>query len=138
MSDVREAARAWLAQDPDPETREELTGILTAADAGDASALAELQDRFGTRLAFGTAGLRGELGAGSNRMNRVLVAQAAAGLAAYLTATATDGRTPRVVVGYDVSHRHNVPLLLIHLIQLFTHRLLLPNPTGHHRQHHRS
>ncbi|WDG18921.1 phospho-sugar mutase [Microbacterium sp. Clip185] len=101
MNDSLEAARAWLAQDPDPETREELTGILTAADAGDASALAALQDRFGTRLAFGTAGLRGELGAGSNRMNRVLVAQAAAGLAAYLMNTATDGRTPRVVVGYD-------------------------------------
>ncbi len=96
-----EAARAWLAQDPDPETREELTDLLAAADAGDASALADLDDRFGTRLAFGTAGLRGELGAGSNRMNRVLVAQAAAGLAAYLSANAPAGHTPRVVVGYD-------------------------------------
>jgi phosphomannomutase len=100
VSDVVGTARAWLAQDPDPETREELTGILAMADEGDASAVAELQDRFGARLAFGTAGLRGELGAGSNRMNRVLVAQAAAGLAAYLAATVT-GRTPRVVVGYD-------------------------------------
>jgi phosphomannomutase len=100
VSDIVGTARAWLAQDPDPETREELTGILAMADEGDASAMADLQDRFGARLAFGTAGLRGELGAGSNRMNRVLVAQAAAGLAAYLAATVT-GRTPRVVVGYD-------------------------------------
>jgi phosphomannomutase len=100
VSDIVGTARAWLAQDPDPDTREELTGILAMADEGDASAMAELQDRFGARLAFGTAGLRGELGAGSNRMNRVLVAQAAAGLAAYLAATVT-GRTPRVVVGYD-------------------------------------
>ncbi|GAB3146771.1 phospho-sugar mutase [Microbacterium neimengense] len=101
MSEVLEAARAWLAQDPDPQTREELTDLLNAADAGGASALGELQDRFGARLAFGTAGLRGELGAGSNRMNRVLVAQAAAGLAAYLAANAAEGHTPRVVVGYD-------------------------------------
>ncbi|UIN29896.1 phospho-sugar mutase [Microbacterium binotii] len=101
MSDAVEAARAWLAQDPDPETREELTDLLARADAGDASALADLDDRFGTRLAFGTAGLRGELGAGSNRMNRVLVAQAAAGLAAYLSANTAEGHTPRVVVGYD-------------------------------------
>lgn len=93
-------ARAWLRQDPDHETRDELAGIITRAAAGDDAALADLDDRFGTRLAFGTAGLRGELGAGSNRMNRVLVAQAAAGFAAYLRERATDG-TPTVVIGYD-------------------------------------
>ena len=78
------AARAWLAQDPDSETRAELRALLDAVEAGDEAAAADLTDRFATRLAFGTAGLRGELGAGSNRMNRVLVAQAAAGLAAYV------------------------------------------------------
>lgn len=78
------AARAWLAQDPDGETRAELRALLDAVEAGDEAAAADLTDRFATRLAFGTAGLRGELGAGSNRMNRVLVAQAAAGLAAYV------------------------------------------------------
>lgn len=93
-------ARAWMRQDPDHETRDQLAGLITRAAAGDAAALAELDDRFGARLAFGTAGLRGELGAGSNRMNRVLVAQAAAGFAAYLREKSPGG-TPTVVIGYD-------------------------------------
>ncbi|WP_367730920.1 phospho-sugar mutase [Microbacterium sp. LMI1-1-1.1] len=79
-----DAARGWLAQDPDAVTRDELTALLERVEAGDAAAADDLADRFSTRLAFGTAGLRGTLGAGSNRMNRVLVAQAAAGFAAYL------------------------------------------------------
>ncbi|GAA2956555.1 phospho-sugar mutase [Microbacterium schleiferi] len=98
---VIDTARTWLEQDPDPVTREELGALLEAADAGDAGALDDLDDRFGTRLAFGTAGLRGALGAGSNRMNRVLVAQAAAGLAAYLRERAGTDASPRVVIGYD-------------------------------------
>lgn len=81
---VLQRAQAWLAQDPDGETRTELRALIEAAESGDAAAEAELADRFSTRLAFGTAGLRGALGAGTNRMNRVLVAQAAAGLAAYV------------------------------------------------------
>ncbi len=92
-------ARAWLRQDPDPETRDALAGIVTRAAGGDTDALADLDDRFGTRLAFGTAGLRGALGAGPNRMNRVLVTQAAAGFAAYLREK-TAG-TPSIVIGYD-------------------------------------
>jgi len=94
-------ARAWLRQDPDPETRDELAGLITSAGSGDEAALADLADRFSTRLAFGTAGLRGELAAGSNRMNRVLVAQAAAGFAAYLSEKASGGTAPTVVIGYD-------------------------------------
>ncbi|MEV4775337.1 phospho-sugar mutase [Microbacterium sp. LWH12-1.2] len=93
-------ARAWLRQDPDHETRDELAALITRAAGGDDIAAADLDDRFSTRLAFGTAGLRGELGAGSNRMNRVLVAQAAAGFAAYLRDRAHGG-TPTVVIGYD-------------------------------------
>lgn len=101
MSEERLAqARAWMRQDPDHETRDELAGIITRAASGEEAALAELDDRFGARLAFGTAGLRGELGAGSNRMNRVLVTQAAAGFAAYLRERA-GGATPTVVIGYD-------------------------------------
>lgn len=98
MSELLAQARAWLRQDPDAETRDELAGLVTRAAAGEDAALRDLEDRFGARLAFGTAGLRGALGAGPNRMNRVLVAQAAAGFAAYLR-----GRTtrPTVVVGYD-------------------------------------
>ncbi|MBP3979020.1 phospho-sugar mutase [Microbacterium sp. BLY] len=101
MSEERLAqARAWLRQDPDPQTRDELAGIVTRAAAGDDAAAADLDDRFGSRLAFGTAGLRGALGAGSNRMNRLLVSQAAAGFAAYLRERA-GGATPTVVIGYD-------------------------------------
>ncbi len=100
MSDHVDAARAWIAQDPDPVTREELTALVARVEDGDAEAAADLDDRFSTRLAFGTAGLRGTLGAGPNRMNRVLVAQAAAGFAAYLSERA-GSQTPTVVVGYD-------------------------------------
>ncbi|WP_298874424.1 phospho-sugar mutase [uncultured Microbacterium sp.] len=100
MSDHVDAARAWIAQDPDPVTREELTALVARVEDGDAEAAADLEDRFSTRLAFGTAGLRGTLGAGPNRMNRVLVAQAAAGFAAYLSERA-GSETPTVVVGYD-------------------------------------
>ncbi|HKP05888.1 MAG TPA: phospho-sugar mutase, partial [Microbacterium sp.] len=83
-ADVLASAHAWLAQDPDGETRAELRALIEAAESGNPAALEDLEDRFSARLAFGTAGLRGALGAGSNRMNRVLVAQAAAGLAAYV------------------------------------------------------
>ena len=87
-------AKAWHAQDPDPETRAELAALIAAENEP------ELQSRFSARLAFGTAGLRGELGAGPNRMNRVLVAQAALGLAQYLLEHATDEQ-PSVVIGFD-------------------------------------
>ncbi|MEY4742995.1 MAG: hypothetical protein RIR34_334, partial [Actinomycetota bacterium] len=69
------AAEAWLQQDPDETTRTELQALI------EAGAEDELRARFGKRLQFGTAGLRGRLGAGLNRMNRVSVAQAALGIA---------------------------------------------------------
>ncbi len=97
---VVDVARAWLAQDPDEITRAELSDLIQRAETGDAGATADLHDRFDTRLAFGTAGLRGALGAGSNRMNRILVAQAAAGFAAYLRDT-SEAPAPSVVIGYD-------------------------------------
>ena len=96
--DVVEQARAWRNQDPDAETRAELDSLMTDAEAGNAGAIAELHSHFDTRLEFGTAGLRGELAAGPNRMNRVLVAQAAAGFAAYLL---DREKHPSVVIGYD-------------------------------------
>lgn len=94
-------AQDWLAQDPDPQTRAELADLI-AAENWD-----ELESRFGTRLQFGTAGLRGELGAGSARMNRVLVAQAAAGIANWLTIN-PDFPEPSVVIGYDGRHNSAV------------------------------
>jgi phosphomannomutase len=94
-------ATAWLAQDPDPETQAQLRALISAGRGGDDAALADLHSRFDERLAFGTAGLRGEIAAGSNRMNRVLVSQAAAGLAAYLLGRAGDAGEASVVIGYD-------------------------------------
>ena len=94
-------ASAWLAQDPDEETRAELGALIADATGGGEASIAELHDRFDTRLAFGTAGLRGAIAAGSNRMNRVLVSQAAAGIAAHLLEKADDGEIPSVVIGYD-------------------------------------
>jgi phosphomannomutase len=97
-TEILALAAAWRDQDPDDETHRELDALLVGANHGSAQALDQLRDRFGSRLDFGTAGLRGALGAGPNRMNRVLVVQAAAGLAAFLLAR---GRHPSVVIGYD-------------------------------------
>ncbi|MBC9733635.1 phospho-sugar mutase [Nocardioides marmotae] len=100
-----DAARAWIADDPDPRTREELEAVVALVEAGDAAATADLADRFAGTLEFGTAGLRGAIGAGPNRMNRVVVTRAAAGLAAYLRDT---GATGPVVIGYDARHDSDV------------------------------
>lgn len=92
-----EQARAWLAADPDPEMRAELQNLLAAAERGDASAIDELVDAFDGPLTFGTAGLRGPVGPGPHRMNQVVVARAAAGLARYLLAHGGGA----VVIGHD-------------------------------------
>ncbi|WP_330301023.1 phospho-sugar mutase [Streptomyces sp. NBC_00503] len=97
QDDLIARAQAWLAEDPDPETAAELAALI---EAGDTTALA---DRFSGMLQFGTAGLRGELGAGPMRMNRNVVIRAAAGLAAYLKAQGHDGGL--VVVGYDARYK---------------------------------
>jgi len=106
MSDLIERARAWAAEDPDPETRAELEELIVSVEAGGDTA--ELEDRFSALLEFGTAGLRGALGAGPNRMNRVVVIRAAAGLAAYLKETVGNGRAGRVVIGYDARRNSDV------------------------------
>ncbi|MGX1367828.1 phosphomannomutase [Streptomyces canus] len=95
--DLIARARTWLAEDPDPDTRDELAKLIEAGD------VTELTARFSGTLQFGTAGLRGELGAGPLRMNRAVVIRAAAGLAAYLKKHgSTDGL---VVIGYDARHK---------------------------------
>ncbi|MFJ6982185.1 MULTISPECIES: phospho-sugar mutase [unclassified Streptomyces] len=95
--DLLTRARTWLAEDPDPDTREELARLL------DTGAVEDIADRFAGTLQFGTAGLRGEVGAGPMRMNRAVVIRAAAGLAAYLRAQGRGGGL--VVIGYDARHK---------------------------------
>jgi len=103
-----ERARAWAREDPDPDTRAELERLLDlATDSPTGPAATELADRFAGTLEFGTAGLRGPLGAGSNRMNRVVVTRAAAGLAACLRRSGA-GSSDRVVIGYDARHGSEV------------------------------
>ncbi|MFE2350546.1 phospho-sugar mutase [Kitasatospora cineracea] len=107
-TDLLDRARAWLAEDPDPQTRAELTALLAAAEGPEAEAeeriaWSRLAERFAGRLQFGTAGLRGELGAGPMRMNRAVVIRAAAGLAAYVRKNPALGDL--VVIGYDARHK---------------------------------
>jgi phosphomannomutase len=101
VEDLFAAAQAWLDEDPDPDTQAELRGLLDAEDS------AGITDRFGARLAFGTAGIRGPLGAGPNRMNRAVVRRVTAGVAAVLGGAAgAEGRS--VVVGRDARHKSDV------------------------------
>ena len=114
---IHNAAKSWLAQDPDEATRGELESLLSRAgdlnasgeeiqdaDTSDrAEAWRELRDAFSSRLTFGTAGLRGRQAPGPNRMNRVVVGQAAAGFAQFLLARA-NGTTPTIIIGYDGRH----------------------------------
>ncbi|MBS2961768.1 phospho-sugar mutase [Actinocrinis puniceicyclus] len=131
MENLLARARAWLDEDPDPETREELRALIDACAAGDeaaADACGLLADQFSGTLQFGTAGLRGALGAGPNRMNRVVVSRAAAGLARYLRDNGhVDGA---VVVGYDA--RKNSDVFARDTAQVLSgaglHALLLPKP----------
>ncbi|WP_275724593.1 phospho-sugar mutase [Vibrio furnissii] len=85
----------WLAKDPDPRTREELQALI------DAQNLDELQERFKSRLEFGTAGLRGKVGCGPNRMNRLVIQETAAGLGEYLIKQVDNAKMRGVVIGYD-------------------------------------
>jgi phosphomannomutase len=102
MTDLKnliEQARNWINQDPDQETTSELESLINNSDEQG------LSDRFSQRIGFGTAGLRGLLGAGPNRMNRVLVAQAVAGISKYLKENFDD---PSVVIGFDARKNSDV------------------------------
>ncbi|MDH6017423.1 phospho-sugar mutase [Vibrio splendidus] len=88
-------AMNWLARDPDPRTREELQHLI------DEGMHDELEDRFTQRLEFGTAGLRGKVGCGPNRMNRLVIQETATGLGHYLIEHVANASMRGVVVGYD-------------------------------------
>ena len=120
---LRARVEAWIREDPDPGDRAELQVLLAACDQGGEpgrAALAELTDRFAGRLQFGTAGLRGQVGAGPNRMNRAVVRAATAALAGWLrerghgadradgTSQAAAAARMAVVIGCDARHRSAV------------------------------
>lgn len=85
----------WLTRDPDPETRAELQKLVEDKKEQ------EIEQRFAGRLEFGTAGLRGVLGAGPTRMNRLVVRETTLGLANYLLLTIHDTKQRGVVIGFD-------------------------------------
>jgi phosphomannomutase len=120
-------AGKWAAQDPDPATAAALSELTGLASSGVAAARQQLEDSFSGTLQFGTAGLRAALGPGPNRMNRVVVRRAAAGLAAFLKdavgaasqgVAASQGTRPRAVVGYDA--RHNSDVFALESAAIFT------------------
>jgi phosphomannomutase len=98
-ADFYPAVEAWIADDPDPGDRAELRALLERAVGDSGPAADELRDRFAGRLAFGTAGLRGVMGGGPNRMNRAVVRAATAAVAGWLRGTGP------VVLGGDARHR---------------------------------
>jgi phosphomannomutase len=90
-----------MSEDPSAETRAELAALLAKND--DASAK-ELKERFSGPLEFGTAGLRGVLGAGESRMNRAVVLRTSFGLGQALLTAFPDARERGVAIGFDGRH----------------------------------
>ncbi len=142
---LQEAADQWATHDPDPNTAAQLRAMIAAALADPL----ELADSFAGDLQFGTAGLRAAMGPGPNRMNKVVVRRAAAGVAAHLLALAQapaddvppadDAETssasqptyqPRAVVGFDA--RYNSAAFAQETAAIFTaagiETFLMPSP----------
>lgn len=128
--ELRERVQSWIGQDPDAGDRAELRALLNEDDGR------ELSARFGGRLAFGTAGLRGVMAAGPNRMNRLVVRQSAAGIARYLTEHVPGAASAGVVVIHDARHRSSrfsedcVEVLSGHGISVVHGAYPLPTPVG--------
>lgn len=95
---LRTLALEWADGDPDPVTREELVALASSADEG------LLTDLVASGLTFGTAGLRGRVGPGPNRMNRAVVIRATRGLVDHLLATDSTAAARGVVVAFDARH----------------------------------
>lgn len=112
MTNLLDRARAWIAADPDSSTRDELARIVDDASQSEdetkrAAALRDLNERFAGPLEFGTAGLRGIMGAGETRMNQAVIRRTTLGLAKYLETNARPEALEKgVVIGYD-GRRHS-------------------------------
>ena len=102
----QEEFKRWLAADlEDPDLKPELSRIEGNND--------EIKERFAVALKFGTAGLRGVLGAGTNRMNIYVIRQATQGLANWVK---TQGGTQTVAISYDSRLKSDV---FARLLQVF-------------------
>lgn len=97
----RDIAEKWLLAEPDEDIRHELQALLDGSDR-------ELEERFSGRLMFGTAGLRAEVAAGPNRMNRLVVRQAAAGLVDYLLRSVKGSAEAGILIGFDARRKSDV------------------------------
>ena len=101
-AEIKERLNVWLENVEDEELSEELSRLAADLEAGAEGAEAAVADAFFQDLEFGTAGLRGVIGAGTNRMNRYTVARATQGLADYLNA---HFENPSVAIARDSRHK---------------------------------
>ena len=104
-ADLLETARRWRDAEPDDDIRLELDGLIRAAESGDN---AELAARFDGSLQFGTAGLRAAVAAGSMRINRLVVRQAAAGLGRWLLDSVPAAAERGVVIAHDARRKSDL------------------------------
>jgi len=100
--DLLARARAWRDADPDPTDRAELTELIVRAERGETG---PLEDRFAGPLEFGTAGLRGVIGAGESRLNTAVITRATYGLVRHLLATIPGAAERGLVIGRDARRR---------------------------------
>ena len=123
MSKEQAELRRWLEEVTDPELSAELLSIRNEEK--------EVHERFYRSLEFGTGGLRGELGAGTNRMNIYTVRQATQGFAAYLL---TQDEKPSAAISYDSRHKSDVfaretaRVLAANGIKVYLYPHLMPTP----------
>ena len=123
MSKEQAELRRWLEEVTDPELSAELLSIRNEEK--------EVHERFYRSLEFGTGGLRGELGAGTNRMNIYTVRQATQGFAAYLL---TQDEKPSAAISYDSRHKSDIfaretaRVLAANGVRVYLYPRLMPTP----------
>ncbi len=128
LQKVRAKAEAWLSPQYDEATRKEVQALLDNPDT------TELVDAFYKDLEFGTGGLRGIMGAGSNRMNRYTVGTATQGLANYLIKEFGRDADLKVAIGYDCRHNSSefsrmvAGIFAANGIKVYLYEALRPTP----------
>lgn len=128
LQKVRAKAETWLSPQYDEATRKEVQALLDNPDT------TELVDAFYKDLEFGTGGLRGIMGAGSNRMNRYTVGTATQGLANYLIKEFGRDADLKVAIGYDCRHNSSefsrmvAGIFAANGIKVYLYEALRPTP----------